>query len=141
MLYPVIVSFFCILPSLLLMLVIERFAMRLWSGPVPLWRRLLIPLPIFFLLIANLDGVLSLLSYLNAHPEKMFAARYDTNQAWSTDRFFYASCFSIGLLPFVIAPTPFKGFLLLPIVWLGHAIWMMFPFAPLLLASGVPLQD
>lgn len=141
MLSLAIVSFFCVMPSLLLILMIERRAIRLGGALLPLWRRLLIPLPIFFFLVANLDSVLSLLSYLNTHPGKMFAIRYDGNEAWNTDRFFYAGLFSVGLLPFVIASTPLNGVQLLPVVWMGHVIWMVFPFAPLLLVTGVPLQQ
>ncbi len=140
MLYSVIAGLISVIPSWLLILIIERRAVRLWGGPVPLWRRILIPLPIICLLAANLDGVLSLLSYLAAHPHAL-AIRYEGNQAWDTDRFFYAGLISVGLLPFVIAPTPLRGFLLLPVVWIGHVLWMLFPFGPLLLMSGVPLQQ
>ncbi|CAN5866857.1 hypothetical protein BH11VER1_BH11VER1_27100 [soil metagenome] len=141
MLYPVLAGLFCIPPSWLLIRAIERCAVSLWGGPLSLWRRILIPLPIICFLAANLDGVLSLLSYLSSHPEVTSVARYEGNQAWDTDRFFNAGLFSVGLLPFVIAPTPLRGFLLLPVVWVGHVLWIMFPFAPLLLATGVPFQQ
>ena len=140
MLYPIIAALIGIGPSLLLIRAIERRAERLAGGPLSRWRRILIPLPIVCFLAANLDGVLSLVSYLQSHPGAV-AARYDGNQAWSADRFFYAGVLALALLPFVLAPVPLRGFRLLLVTWGGHALWMLFPFAPLLLASGVPLQQ
>jgi len=140
MLYPTITALIGIVPSWLLIRAIERRAECLAGGPLGFWRRIFIPLPIVFFLAANLDGILSLVSYLQSHPGAV-ALRYDGNQAWNADRFFYAGFLSLALLPFLIAPAPLRGVRLLLVTWGGHIIWMIFPFAPLLLASGVPLQQ
>lgn len=140
MLYPIIAALICIVPSALLIQVIERHAERLAGRPLSLWRRILIPVPIICFLAANLDGVLSLGYYLQSHPGAI-AARYKGNQAWNTDRFFYAGFLSLAFLPFVLAPMPFRGIRLLLVTWGGHALWILFPFTPLLLACGVPLQQ
>jgi hypothetical protein len=140
MLYPLIAAIGGIIPSLFLIRAIERSAERLSGARLSRWRRLLIPLPIVLFLAANLDGVLSLISYLHSHPGAV-AVRDDGNLAWSTDRFFYAGFLALGFLPFVLAPTPLRGYSLFLVTWGGHTLWMFFPFAPLLLASGVPFQQ
>ena len=140
MLYPIIVALVGIIPSWVLIRAIERHAERLAGGPISLWRRIMIPLPIICFLVANLDGVLSLMSYLQSHPGAV-VARYDDNQAWNANRFYYPGLLCLAFQPFVLTPAPKQGFRLLLVTWGGHALWMLFPFAPLLLASGVPLQQ
>lgn len=139
MYFPLIVVLLVAIPSLYLIRMIERSAEQVRGASLSRWRRLLIPLPIVLFLIANLDGVLSLLSYLQTHPWAI-PARYSWNRAWNTDRFLYAGFIAVALLPFALVPQPFKSTGLLLRVWVGYALWIFVPFALLLLASGVPLQ-
>ena len=124
--------------SLFLIRYIERTAERIRGDALARWSRLLIPVPIILLLLGNLDGVLSLLAYLEEHPAAV-PARYSENQAWNTDRFFYAGMVSAGLLPFGLGCR--FSLRLVAQVWIGFVLWIIFPFSLLLLATGVPLQD
>ena len=139
MLYPIIAALMCTATSWLLIRTIERYAESLTGAPLAFWRRILIPLPVICLLAANVDGVLNLVSYLQSHPGAV-AIRYTGNETWKTDRFFYAGMLFLALLPFILAPVPLRCFRLLLVTWGGHAMWMIFPFVPLLIASGVPLR-
>ena len=139
MLYPLFVATLGTIPSIALILGIERRAERLNGAPLVWWRRLFIPLPIFFFLIANLDGIFSFLSYAASHPSTIWV-RYDTSRAWDADRFFYPGFLAVALLPFLVASSPMRGVRLLLAVWGGHTLWVFFSFVPWLLATGVPLQ-
>lgn len=140
MLFPLTVALFVAIPSVFLIRMIERSAEAIRGGNLSRWRRLLIPLPIVFFLASNLDGVFSFVSYLSTHPTAV-PVRCPEHQAWSTDRFFYAGIIAAALLPFVLVGQPFKSMGFVFCVWAGHALWILFPFAPLLLASGVPFQQ
>ncbi len=138
-----LIFFAFILPTFLSVLVIryiERQAKTINGASVRRWRRILIPLPIALFLLANLDGVLSLRSYLLTHPDAV-PARYSENQAWNTDRFLIAALVSVAILPFLLAAKPTNGLRLILPVWGAHTLWIFFAYAPLLLATGVPLQD
>ena len=138
MIYPLTVAFLVAIPSVFLIRMIERSAERIRGGTLSMWRRFLIPLPIVLFLVANIDGVLSLLAYLDTHPGTL-AARYSENQAWNADRFFYAGIVAAACLPFVLVAKAYKspGFIFR--VWAGQALWILVPYGPLLMASGVPL--
>ncbi len=85
--------------SLLLVRHIERTAQHVRGELLPRWARLLIPIPIILFLLGNLDGVLSLIAYLDDHHGAV-PVRYSENQAWNADRFCYAGTVSVVLLPF-----------------------------------------
>ncbi len=141
MLYPLIIAVVGIVPTWILFRAIERRAERLAGGPLPLSKRVFIPLPIILLLVGNLDGVLSLDAYMQAHPDGV-PIRYPGNKQWDADRFPILGFVFLGLQPFFLgAPLVSRAVRLLPVTWVGHLIWMLFPYCPLLLLSGVPLQD
>jgi hypothetical protein len=140
MLFPLLVGLFVTIPSTLLIWMIERSAERVRGGRLSRWRRLLIPLPIVLFLVANFDGILSFLSYTETHQSEL-PFRYSHHQAWSTDRFMYAGMIAAALVPFVLVRQPFKSLGFVLGVWAGYALWLMVPFVPLLLASGVPFRE
>src|SRR5687768_9429755 len=107
MTFPLMVALFVTLPSVLLIRMIERWAEFFRAGAsLSRWRRLLIPLPIVLFLVSNLDGIFSLLAYLETHPT--VPARYSENQAWNADRFAYAGAIAAVLLPFFLV-NPLKS--------------------------------
>jgi hypothetical protein len=134
------VALFVSIPSVLLILIIERSAKRICGGAISWPRRYLIPLPIVLFLIANLDGVFSLLAYLETHPTAI-PARYSENQAWDAERFFNLGIIAVAFLPFFLISKPYKSLGFIFLVWALHALWMLLSYFPLLLATGVPLQN
>lgn len=136
---PLTVALFVTIPSVLLILIIERGAARICGGAISWRRRYLIPLPIVLLLIANLDGIFSLLAYLETHPTAI-PARYSEHQAWDADRFFISGIIAAAFLPFLLISKPYKSPSFILLVWALHALWMLLSYFPLLLATGVPLQ-
>jgi hypothetical protein len=137
---PLAISFWVVIASVALVLLIERGAQRAAGAPLPWWRRLMIPLPIMLFLCANIDGILSLRAYLDMHPNTL-PFRYSENQAWNTDRLFNVGIAAAALLPFLITSKLSKLPLLVLGVWFAHVLWIFFALAPLLLATGVPFRD
>jgi hypothetical protein len=128
------------LVSFLLVRDLERRAEAVSGTPLHRWQRLLIRLPIIFFLAANLDDVLSLHSYMRTHPYAL-PIRYSGNRAWETERGLYAGLISIAILPFLLTRYPGRALRLVPSMCGGHTLWLIFIYGPLLLATGVPLQD
>jgi hypothetical protein len=127
-------------PSMWLILAIERKAARLFGSRLPFYRRLLIPIPIVALLAANLSGVMSLGSYLQAHPET-FPIRNPENLAWRSDGFAIGGLALVFVMPWLLTGSVRGGFEILCRVWIGHFLWLACPFWLLLLMTGVPLRD
>lgn len=80
---------------------VERDAKEVRGGLLPRWRRLLIPIPAVIFLVANLDGIFSLMAYIDTHPFAV-VARYRENQQWNTDRFFVVGIVASFILPFLV---------------------------------------
>ena len=125
--------------SMWLILAIERKAARLFGGRLPFYRRLLIPIPIVALLAANLSGVMSLGSYLQAHPET-FPSRYPENLAWRSEGIGIAGLALVFVTPWLLIGSVKGAFEILCRVWIGHFLWVACPYWPLLLMTGVPLR-
>ena len=128
--------------SMWLILAIARKAARLFGGRLPFYRRLLIPIPIVALLAANLSGVMSLGSYLQAHPGT-FPVRHPANLenlAWRSDGIGIAGLAMAFVMPWLLTGSVKGGFEILCRVWIGHFLWVACPYWPLLLMTGVPLR-
>jgi|GEM_PF-6987092 len=126
--------------STVLIRAVERDAEKVNGTRLPRGRRWLIPVPILLFLAANVDGVFSLLAYLESHPNAA-PYRYSDHQAWSTDRFMIAGLVAVGLLPFLLVRRPYRFPMFVMRTWFVHLVWVLIPFVLLALASGVPLQD
>lgn len=135
-----LVAILVAVPSYLVIRLVEKCAVSVRKAPLSGWRLYLIPLPLVLLLAGNFDAVLSLLAFLDTHPTAV-AGRYSGNEAWNSDRLIIAGLISAAFLPFVLVNQSYQhsGFILR--VWAIFALWILFPFAPLLLISGVPLQQ
>lgn len=140
MISALIAAFAVTIPSWVIIRTIERQAEILAGGRIAFWKRMSIPAPIVCLLAANLNDLISLAAYVQAHP-RAIVYRDGHERTWETECLFYVGLVFVLVLPFILAKTPRQGFRLAPVVWGAHFFWMLFPFAPLLLATGVPFQD
>ena len=140
MIAQVIVAIYAVVGSGLTIAVVERFALRAQGGNIPCWRRLLIALPPVLFFVGNLDAILSLNAFIESHPGTL-PHRYPGNQAWNTDRLFYAALGAAFLVPFITVFPFLKSLRAVVPIWFAYFVWMMAVFCPVGLATGVPLQD
>ncbi len=131
MLRTLIVAVVGALPSLGLILWIESGARRLAGGSLARWRRLLIPMPIILALAGfGVPALALMVSHLFGG-----SARHVSFLYWSIVTFPYLALLAVGLLPFFLADSLRKRLRLLPVVWGGHIIWMVFPYLPWVMMS------
>ena len=140
MITSLIVAILAAVPSYFFIRFVEKCVLSVCTAPLSRWRLCMIPLPLVLLLVGNLVAIFSLHAFLDTHPTAV-AARYIGNTAWNSDRLVISGLISAALLPLVLVNQSYRhpGFIIR--VWAMFALWILFPFAPLLLISGVPLQQ
>ena len=99
-----------------------------------LWKRWLLPLPIFLFLASNLYGVLNLRAWLETHPNGL-PIRYPENKVWHSDQFATAALSAMAVIPLFLCTRPILFGRIALVYWIAHFMWAFLVLLPLMLAA------
>ena len=106
--------------SVLLVVTLEKHLVY-WSGkPPPRWKRLLIPVPVLFIIASNLDAVRSFGVWSEAHQGVYF--RYFENNDWDPDRLLKAGLLSAVIIAPLLCKPAGSLTLLTLFYWVGNTL-------------------